>query len=95
MAAAPTITSITFDKASYNPGDTITATVDYTVGTSAVTQTLTGTATDSTTNETGTLQVTFVVTEPDATTISVSDSGTRTWTKISDVGGVAKFTATA
>lgn len=94
-ATAPAITSITFDKASYAPGDTITATVDYTGGTSDVTQTFTGTATDSTTKETGTLQVTFTVTEPDQTTISVADSGGRVWTKISDTGSIAKFTATA
>jgi hypothetical protein len=93
--AAPSISSITFDKATYSPGDTITATVDYTAGTSNVTQTFTGTATDSTTGQTGNLTVDFVVTENDATTVTVSDSGTRTWTKISDTGSIAKFTATA
>lgn len=94
-AAAPSITSITFDKTSYSPGDLITATVDYTAGTSDVSQTFTGVATDSKSGETGTLQVSFVVTEGDTTTISVSDSGNRVWTQISDTGSVAKFTATA
>lgn len=94
-ASAPTITSITFDKATYNPGDTITATVDYSAGKSDVTQTFTGTATDNTTKETGSLQVTFTVTENDTTVISVSDSGNRVWTQISDTGSIAKFTATA
>lgn len=93
--AAPSITSITFDKASYNPGDTITATVDYVAGTSAATQTFTGTATDSTTGESGTLQVSFTVNENDSTTVTVTDGGGRTWTKISDTGSIAKFTATA
>lgn len=92
---APSITSITFDKASYLPGNVITATVNYTVGTSDATQTLTGTATDSTTGKTGSLQVNFTVQKNDTTTISVSDSGNRTWTKVSDNGSVAQFTATA
>lgn len=94
-AAAPSISSITFDKASYAPGDTITATISYSAGTSDVTQTFEGVATDSSTGETGTLQVSFVVTEPDTTTITVSDSGNRVWAKISDTGSIAKFTATA
>ena len=92
---APSITSITFDKTSYAPGDVITATVDYSAGTSDVTQTFKGTATDSVTNETGTLTVNFTVTENDTTTVTVSDSGSRVWTKISDSGSIAKFTATA
>lgn len=92
---APSISSITFDKASYAPGDIITAIVDYVAGTSDVTQTFTGTATDSVDGKTGTLEVNFVVTENDTTTVTVSDSGNRTWTKISDTGAVAKFTATA
>lgn len=92
---APTISSITFDKSSYSPGSVITATVSYSAGTSDVPQTFTGVATDSATGETGTLQVTFVVTENDTTSVTVSDSGSRNWTKISDNGAVAQFTATA
>lgn len=95
MASAPTISSITFDKATYNPGDTITATVNYAPGTSDVTQSFTGTATDSTTGQTGKLSVNFVTTKSDTTSVTVSDSGSRTWTKISDTGSIAKFTATA
>lgn len=94
-AAAPTISSITFDKTSYSPGDVITATVSYSAGTSDVTQTFTGTAVDSVSGEEGTLQVNFVVTEPDQTNITVTDSGGRAWTQISDTGSIAKFTATA
>jgi ribosomal protein L19 len=93
--SAPTITSISFDKTTYLPGDTITATVNYTQGTSDSIQTLTGTVTDSTTGRTGTLQQTFTVQVKDTTTVSVTDSGNRTWTKASDTGSVAKFTATA
>lgn len=95
MATAPSITSITFDKASYLPGDIITATVSYVAGSSDVSQTFTGTAVDSVSGEEGTLQVSFVVTEPDQTNITVTDSGGRAWAEISDTGSVAKFTATA
>lgn len=99
--ALPTISSITFDKASYAPGDKITATVHYTPGTSGgtgTTQTLTGTATDTATSATGTLTVTFitgnaVVTDP--TTVTVTDTGGHTWTPVSDAGGAAVFTTTA
>lgn len=93
--SAPAITSITFDKTSYNPGDTITATVNYGSGTSGQTQQLTGTATDAATGQTGTLTVNFTVNESDSTSVSVKDTGGRVWTKVSDAAGVAKFTATA
>ena len=93
--SAPSIGSITFDKSSYNPGDTITATIDYTPGTTAKTQTLTGTAIDSVSGLTGTLTQTFTINQPDATSLTVTDSGARTWTKQSDTGTVAKFTAAA
>lgn len=93
--SAPVITSITFDQSSYLPGQTITATVNYTPGTEPVTQTFTGTATDSATGQTGTLSVSFQVVKNDATAVTVADSGNRTWTKASDTGTVAKFTAVA
>ena len=92
---APTISSITFDKATYTPGSIITATINYTAGKSDVPQTFTGTATDSATGQTGLLQVTFTVTESDSTAVTVSDSGNRTWTQTSDNGSVAIFTAIA
>lgn len=93
--AAPVINSITLDKASYAPGQTITATVNYSKGTSAATQTLTGTATDSVSKQTGTISVTFTVNEPDTTLITLTDSGNRAWTLVSDNGSVAVFTAVA
>jgi hypothetical protein len=92
---APVITSITFDKASYVSGTTITATVVYAPGMSASTETFTGTATDSTTGSSGNMTGSFTVETADATTVTGADSGNRTWTKTSDSGTVAVFTATA
>jgi hypothetical protein len=108
MAAAPvsspSITSISFSSLSYTPGQVITATVTYVKGTSetsaTTTQTLTGTVTDSVTGQIGMLTQTFTTSVigpavSDATVPSVSDSGSRTWTKTSDTGTVATFTAIA
>ena len=95
-SVAPTVTSVTFDKTAYAPGDTITATVHYTPGASDSTVSFTGTATDQSNGQTGTMEGTFTVQINDATTVSVSDTGSRTWTKVSDDGaGVAVFTAKA
>ena len=93
--SAPSITSIVFDQTGYNLGQLITVTVTYVPGTSNSVQTFTGTAKDSTTGKTGTLSVNFTVIINDSTIVSVSDSGNRTWTKVSDTGTVAIFTATA
>lgn len=93
-AGPPVITSITFDQTAYLPGTTITATVNYTPGMQNSTQTFTGTATDSK-NRTGTLAVSFSVLQAVATSATAADSGSRVWTKVSDSGGVAVFTATA
>lgn len=95
MSTAPTVTSITFDQSSYNPGQTMTATVTYTAGISDNVQSFTGTATDSVTGLAGSLVVNFTTEVTDVTAVTVSDTGNRTWTKISDTGSVAKFTATA
>lgn len=96
----PAITAITFDQATYPPGATITATVKYTPGASDTdtSLTFTGTVTDNANGQTGTMEGTFVVQTQvnDATTVSVADSGNRTWTQVSDDGaGTAVFTATA
>lgn len=93
--APPSVTSITFDQPAYSPGQVITATVTYVPGTSAQTTSLTGTATDKNTSQTGKLTVTFTTVAPDPTTVSVSDTGNRTWTAVSDSGTVATFTAVA
>lgn len=93
---APSITSIVFDKpGGYNPGDTITATVVYVPGTAPKTFTFTGTVTDSASGGASTATGTFSVNQPDATTVSAQDTGTRNWVKKSDSGTVAVFTATA
>lgn len=94
-AAAPTITSITFDKDSYAPGEDIQATVHYTAGASDAVLTFTGTATNQQTGETGQMQGTFSVQNADPTVIAVNDTGSREWTKVSDDGAVAVFTAKA
>jgi len=95
----PSITSIVFDKGSYNAGDTITATVTYVAGQSVTpnTKTFTGVATDSVTGAKGQLVANFIVNalSPDATAVSATDSDGRTWTKASDSGTVAVFTAVA
>lgn len=94
---APVVSSITFDKSAYNTGDLITATVNYNPGKSDQTQAFTGVATDSTTGLSGQLSVSFVVSNAvtDATALTISDDGGRTWTPISDNGTVAVFTANA
>lgn len=92
---APSITSITFDKAQYLPGQPVNATVTYVPGTSGQEQTFNGTATDSATGQTGSLSVQFTLVVNDTTTVTVSDSGNRAWTKISDTGTVAVFQAIA
>ena len=95
MNAAPVVSSITFDQPSYAKGDLMTATVNYSPGTSDTVQQFTGTATDETTNLTGQLTVTFVVAANDPTTLDASDNGGHTWTPVSDDGAVAVFTAKA
>jgi hypothetical protein len=93
--ANPVVTSISFDKTTYSAGQVITATVDYTQGTGSASQNFTATATDSVSGLTGALSSSFSVVSNDSTTVTVSDSGSRTWTKVSDSGSVAVFTATA
>lgn len=97
MPTAPVVSSITFDKTSYVKGTLITATVTYAHGDSDTSQAFTGTATDSVTGLSGQLTVNFTVASgtSDATTVTASDAGARTWTKVSDTGTVAVFTATA
>lgn len=93
--AAPSITSITFNKPSYVPGDLISATITYVNGTSPSVQSFTGTALDNTTGLEGILSVSFTVSISDYSMVLAADSGNRVWTKVSDTGSVAVFTATA
>jgi hypothetical protein len=94
------VDSMTFDQTSYDTGATITLTVGYTPDSpSAVPETFTATA--SVTNSGGTVVATntapFVVnvSQPSGDTVSVTDTGSRTWAESSDSGTVAVFTTTA
>lgn len=90
---ALTITGITFDKAVYNPGDTITCTVDYTSTDAApaapATPTVTVTVSDSapsTASQDATFSVAAAGSSPLATTVSAVDDRTPagTWTVVSN-----------
>lgn len=98
------VNTITFDQAAYAAGSTITCTVDYTADTPSVVAT-TFTLTANVLNSGGTVVATntgdFVVNTPQAgDTVSVSDTGSRTWTEgtttvESDGSLSVPFTATA
>jgi len=95
-----TINAMTFDQASYNPGDTITLTVSYTADTPSVnpvTETATANVTDAAGTVTATSTAPFVVNEPVSAgdVVSVTDTGNHTWAEQSDSGSVAVFTTTA
>lgn len=95
--AVPTVQTIAFDKPSYSPGATITATITY-AGTNVtpVGFTFTGTATDSVTGEKGSASGTFNVDKKNRLAASGADSEGRTWTVKSDDGvGQAVLTAVA
>jgi hypothetical protein len=94
------ITSMTFDQADYAPGDVVTLTVDYVsdaAGVNPVTATATATVTDSAGAVTATDSAPLVVNEPVSAgdVVSVTDTGSRVWTEVSDSGSVAVFTSTA
>ena len=89
--AAPT-GSVSYDKASYKPGEIITATVSY-VDPDSKSWSETFNLTDSQGNLTP-ASATFVVSDP----VSAAPANlARTWTKVagSDTGASVKFTATA
>ncbi len=105
---APVISAVTFDKAAYAPGDTITVTVTYsdpnTSGGTAVTHTYTiaGTVTDSATGAQSAGSATFTVSEggtPVANSATASVAGGQAgqvWTEVSDDHKAkAVFTAVA
>lgn len=94
------IDSMTFDQPSYNPGDPITLTVDYTpdvAGTNPTPFTATTVITNSAGAETASGNADFTVNEPVAggDTLATTDTGGRTWAETSDTGSVAVFAATA
>ncbi len=82
--------SASLDKPTYKTGDTMTLTVNYSDA-ATVADTVTATVTDAAGNtQPGTASA---IINPD--TVSVADTANRTWTKVSDSGSVAVFTATA
>lgn len=88
--AAPTVT-VSLDKPTYAPGEKMTLTVNYAdADTKAIT--LTVVATDSAGNTSAPTTVTAVI---DPVGLTVTSSPVRAWTKVSDTGSVAVFTATA
>jgi hypothetical protein len=92
----PVVTAVTYDQKSYPPGAKITATVTYAPGASVISFTGTGEVTDQATGQEAEGTAQFQISEPDPTKASAfTDTGNRTWTLVSDVSGVATWTATA
>lgn len=89
--ANPTV-SASLDKSSYSVGDKITLTVTYSDADNK-TFNVTVVVTDSDGNTSA--PVTLPVVLSDKVTVTVTDSDGRNWTKVSDNGSVAVFTATA
>ena len=83
----PAVTSVTLDKPAYNPGQVITCTVAYSA---SLDFTVTAVAVDIG-GHSAQLSGTAVVNG----SLSVTDTGGRAWTKVSDDGSTAVFTATA
>ena len=82
--------SASLDKTAYAPGETATLTVNYGDSDNS-TATVTITVEDGA-GHIGTTEL--VLTRRDPLTLAVADSSGRVWTKVSDTGSVAVFTAT-
>jgi hypothetical protein len=85
--------SVSYDKSSYHPGETMTATVSY-----ADADSKTGVAAFDLTDAAGHVtpaQATFTVSDP--VDVTPKPSNDRTWVEVagSDTGASVKFTATA
>ena len=94
--AQPAAPVVTTDKSSYNPGDPITVTVEYTdPANPGVTLTITGTVTNSDgTTASGTAQVTVGAVPANPLPVSVTDSFGDAYTQTSNQAGTAVFTGT-
>lgn len=82
--------SASLDKTAYAPGELMTLTVTYGDPDTDTVQ-VTVTVTDNSGNQSAPVTVSAVI---DPLTLAVSDPD-RTWTKVSDTGTVAVYTATA
>lgn len=92
--ANPTISG-SLNKTTVSPGEQLVATIQYAdADNSSSSQSATWTVTDQDGN-TGTLTLNFQVNSTDALTLSVTDDSGRVWTKQSDDGATAVYTATA
>ena len=91
----PTL-SISADKQTYNVGDTLTLTADYSdASVNAMTLSITASATDSAGNTvTAETSVTVNTSEQQPMTIGVSDNFGDTYSVVSNAGGVAVLTTT-
>lgn len=88
--ANPTITSAALNKAAYAPGETMTLTVNYSDPDKQNLQISIKVA-DSAGNEAN-ASVNAVI---DPSVVTVTSAPSKTWTKVSDTGAVAVFTAVA
>jgi hypothetical protein len=95
-----TINSATFDQASYEPGATMTLTVDYVPDTApaGTPHTATVTITDAAGTVVATSEAQFTVAAAGSApgdVVAVTDDASDTYTQVSDSGSVAIFTAAA
>lgn len=94
------IDSVSFDQSTYNPGDAVTLTVDYTPDSpSAIPVTVNATVTldDGAGNQLASVPAPFVVNipQPSGDKSGVSDDHSDVWSEESDSGSVAVWTTTA